>query len=455
MGLGGTSSLWGGQLLPVRETDIRARPSIGAPGWPIAHSEIAPCVETLERWLGIDTGSFDLGSARAAPHGLTALHYADWAPRLSKWLGFGQRNLAAAWSADFRRYPGVEVWLNAEAFDWRYSGGADSRAVREIIARSSSGHTLRVQPAYLVIAAGALESARLVLEMNEAAGWSGRGVKELTGRYLHDHLSVRIAQVRLIDAARFQALFAPIFEGPTMRSLRLELAPRLLEAEALPSLYAHFVAENPVHSGFAVLRGCLRAAQRRDVRGALASALRIPGALPAILQLLHGRFVQKRLVFPRGSTLFLHIDVEQAPRYENRVYLGQSGAEGRRPLHIDWDLDADTARTARRVQMHFDRFWTLNGLDHVAALTYVDPGEQSDEWARNVHDIYHPAGTTRMAADPALGVVDANLKIHGSSNAFVVGSSVFPSMGAANPTLTAMALAIRLANFIDRASRRA
>jgi choline dehydrogenase-like flavoprotein len=59
-----------------------------------------------------------------------------------------------------------------------------------------------------------------------------------------------------------------------------------------------------------------------------------------------------------------------------------------------------------------------------------------------------------MAVDPALGVVDTNLRIHGTSNAYVVGASVFPSMGAANPTFTAMALALRLAEFIDHGTMR-
>jgi choline dehydrogenase-like flavoprotein len=58
-----------------------------------------------------------------------------------------------------------------------------------------------------------------------------------------------------------------------------------------------------------------------------------------------------------------------------------------------------------------------------------------------------------MSIDPAHGVVDVNLKVHGTSNVYVAGSSVFPSMGAANPTFTAMALALRLAHFIHGTGR--
>ena len=54
-------------------------------------------------------------------------------------------------------------------------------------------------------------------------------------------------------------------------------------------------------------------------------------------------------------------------------------------------------------------------------------------------------GTTRMSADPAQGVVDADCRVHGMANLYVAGSSVFPTCGSANPTLTIVALALRLA----------
>lgn len=61
---------------------------------------------------------------------------------------------------------------------------------------------------------------------------------------------------------------------------------------------------------------------------------------------------------------------------------------------------------------------------------------------------HHPSGTLRMGLDPRTSVVDRNCKTHDHRNLYVAGSSVFPTMGTANPTLTIAALSIRLANFI-------
>ena len=450
LGLGGTSNLWGGQLLPVRPADLLARPQIAAAAWPITYAEIEPYFGALQAMLDIRSGGFDFGSMRATSHGLSSLDFTDWTPRLSKWLAFGKRNMVAALKDPLKEQAGVRVWLNANVDGWHVSEASGKRRVRELVATSPEGESLRVQPRAVVIAGGALESARSILEFNAQARPLSAGIDELAGRYLHDHLSLRIARVHIHDLGAFEDRFAPFFEGPTMRSLRMELPANTLESELLPALYAHFVAVAPDNSGFAVVRDCLRSLQRRDLRLASASAMRVPRALPGITKVIYTKVVKKRLAFPVGSEIYLNVDLEQTPRYENRVYLGAAYGGARQPMHIDWDVTEDAPRIASSVRRYFERFWAQNSLGRIASLEFLDFHGGAHAWNDNVYDLYHPAGTTRMASDPAHGVVDANLKVHGTSNAYIAGSSVFPSMGAANPTFTAMALALRLARYIDQ-----
>jgi hypothetical protein len=444
-GLGGTSALWGAQLLPVRAADLLARPQIQSPAWPLVYADIEPYFRFLQEYLGISTASFDIASLREHTHALSSLDFTDWTPRLSRWLAFGKRNIATAWDAQLRRHPGISVWVNAETRGWQVSGSSGDRTVRELVAVSPRGASLRVQPKALVIAGGALESARTVLELNDQAGPLSSGVSELAGRFLHDHLSLRIARLHITDPSGFEERFAPFFEGSTMRTLRLELPPEILESTGIPALYAHFIAIAPSTSGFARVRDCLRFAQRRAFGPALGAAFKLPSALPDITRLAYARFVKQRLAYPKASEFYLHIDVEQAPRHANRVYLGPPNGAARRPLHIDWDVEEDAPRIIQAVRCYFERFWVRNDLNQIGTLDFQ---QDADGWGRNVYDLYHPAGTTRMSIDPADGVVDVNLKVHGTSNVYVAGSSVFPSMGAANPTFTAMALALRLAHFI-------
>ena len=443
LGLGGTSVLWGGQLLPVRPADLLARPQIGAEAWPIPYAEVEAHFATLESWLGVDGSRFDLG-ALAARHPLCGLDFGGFAPRLSKWVRFSRRNLWTAWRPALERAQALAVWLHASDYTASYQQSAAGRRLATLSVMSGGEQRLTVRPRAVVVAAGALESVRVLHSLSGQA----QGVSPVLGRHLHDHLSVRIARLRVLDRGRFAALFAPVFRGAIMRSLRLELAPDVLERSGLPALYAHIVAESSAGSGFAVVRDGLRALQQGRLGTVARAALRATRVAPDMAQLLHERFLRQRLLFPRDSTLYVHADFEQSPDIDRRVYLDDGGRGGR--LRIAWDLDARAPAVARTVQQHLAEFWRRNRLEQLAQLELLDHGDSVEDWSLNVHEIYHPAGTLRMGVDRVSSVVDTQLRLHDMENVYAVGSSVFPSMGAANPTFTAMALGLRLADTLHR-----
>jgi choline dehydrogenase-like flavoprotein len=74
--------------------------------------------------------------------------------------------------------------------------------------------------------------------------------------------------------------------------------------------------------------------------------------------------------------------------------------------------------------------------------------DRGGEWRKRVTGGRHHMGTTRMSDSPATGVVDADCRVFGVDNLYVAGSSVFPTVGYANPTLTIVALALRLAEHL-------
>jgi choline dehydrogenase-like flavoprotein len=81
----------------------------------------------------------------------------------------------------------------------------------------------------------------------------------------------------------------------------------------------------------------------------------------------------------------------------------------------------------------------------LGAIHWEEWFDQPEAWSSVVRDTYHPAGSTRMGADATDSVVDSHGRVHGLDNAFVAGTSTFPGVGAANPTLTIVAMALRLA----------
>jgi choline dehydrogenase-like flavoprotein len=75
--------------------------------------------------------------------------------------------------------------------------------------------------------------------------------------------------------------------------------------------------------------------------------------------------------------------------------------------------------------------------------------EDDREWPEDLAGGWHHMGTTRMDDDPRRGVVDRNCRVHGVENLYVAGSSVFPTPGSGTPTMTIVALALRLARHLD------
>jgi choline dehydrogenase-like flavoprotein len=105
-------------------------------------------------------------------------------------------------------------------------------------------------------------------------------------------------------------------------------------------------------------------------------------------------------------------------------------------LVLDWKIGPDETRTLRRLHQLIDRNLRKH---HVGSL--------DSDWDRaplGFSDAAHHAGTTRMSDNPRRGVVDGDCRVHGVRNLHIAGSSVFPTVGHANPTWTIVALALRL-----------
>jgi len=145
--------------------------------------------------------------------------------------------------------------------------------------------------------------------------------------------------------------------------------------------------------------------------------------------------------------IIIKLMAEQAPNPDSRVILGDEHDLFRqRKIHLDWrltDLDLESMKKSMEI---------LNTSLQKKGLGYIDVHLNTDlsDMAQKIHGGFHHMGTTRMHEDHTMGVVDKDCKMHGTHNLFVAGSSVFPTVGYANPTLTIAALAIRLADHLKK-----
>ena len=177
-------------------------------------------------------------------------------------------------------------------------------------------------------------------------------------------------------------------------------------------------------------------------------AAAVVGALPRLVANAYRRVARRQGPILKADELLLSCLVEQSPDPASRVTLAQkTDALGMPLLRVDWRVGELERRSVLRLSELIGRGLRQSGLpEHSPNIQLLDDAN----WRSQFIDRAHPSGTTRMSDSPKTGVVDRNCKIHEVGGLYITGSSVFPTAGHANPTLTIVALAIRIADWLKR-----
>jgi choline dehydrogenase-like flavoprotein len=455
-GLGGTSTRWGGQLVPMRPEDMAARPYVGIPAWPIDPEILMRYLPEIEELFCVCSGTYEQDFLRdCAGNGLISCGDPDLRLRFSKVLTFKRRNIATLLTDLIRIDVDTEVWLNATVTEFELN--RETGRLESVTARDGNGRTLRADAKLFAIAAGAIESTRLLLMLDaENDGRVFDGCIAL-GRYFHDHISAPLAQLVPTHFHRFNAAFGQRFVGTTMRSTRLELAAPAQVRDRVACAYGHVSMETSSSAGFAILREFLQSRQKTGARIDPRLLTKFIGQIPYFTAVGFWRFYHKQLYWSRNAIFQLHVVIEQVPYSGNRIVLStKRDALGVPKVGIDWRQRETELQTFRSYLSCFDSFWRKRGLENIARLKLFSPPDELDEnmiLRSRAADIYHPAGSTRMGTNGREAVVDSDLRVFGVSNLWVASTSTFPSLGTANPTLTLMLLTLRLGDHLHRSAQ--
>lgn len=443
---GGTTGWWTGECRPLDVAeDLAPRPWLGHPGWPIDPCQLETYYARAAPLCGLDAWPFDPPEPWFVDAGLEPLPLPP--DRFStRVFGYsGRLDFAAAHGAALERATDVIVLFHATATGLATS--PDGTRVEAVRCATLGGGRFEVAASVVVLATGGIENARLLLASNDRRPAGLGNDHDQVGRCFMEHLFFD-------DVARFtpsRALPQIGLYGRRHRlrgaSVKATLAPTAasLITAGLPNLCFKFASSLKRRRGITAamaLRDCLRSGFPPSGRAALLKDLLVDGPASA-LALLRGRG-ERDFDGPRGPRpLLVTVVAEQLPNAESRVRLGASrDALGQRAAQLDWRLAARD-RTAWRDGLRLLRDTLAEvGLGQLEILIGKDAALERLRGGR------HHMGTTRMSADPRHGVVDANCRVHGVANLFVAGSSVFPTGGHANPTLTIVALALRLAEHL-------
>jgi choline dehydrogenase-like flavoprotein len=434
-GLGGTTSRWGGQLVPYSESDVIRQDASARATWQHIVGTVQRHSARVREVLGVDGPSsapmprpFREVKAHVRELGLTVM--------ASHWLPFHQRNLSRLLQASYPRGGRVEVLLHAVARSWVVSSSASGRSRISAVTIRSNGRDFQLRAPHFVIAAGTIESARILLEIQSAAPTDPFGCRSRIGRGLTDHLSSAIAEVPAASRSTVIEAFGPRFASGHMQSARLlESSPPPESARG----FFHFVfdIENP---GFHVARKAFAGLQARRLPEV--SAGELVRGVSGLGALAWDRYVGRKLHVPADTAIRLQLDIEQVPSADYGVSLGKArDVHGRAVAEVDWSVsDTDVEQVSLATQ-RFVRAWVRRDghLPELAFHPAAAPGELKP------HDAYHPVGVCRLGNDDD-AVVDPELRVRGTTNLWVLSTGIFPTAGTANPAFSMLCMGEQLAS---------
>lgn len=449
---GGNTNAWGGWCRPLDPIDFEHRPWVEHSGWPFSEKELRPYYRDAHALCEIPRDDYDslraaaeIGHARARLLSFDPEKVETSIYRFSSPTRFGQ-----VYRELLRKAANVRCYLNANALALRTT--PDTRRVTHLAVGCLSGTRFGVAAKEYVLAAGGIENTRLLLLSNDVAAGGVGNQHDLVGRYFMEHPHTKR---RLIATRRSMpsALYGLAFRDAAI-SARLALPVELQEREGFLNYSGNIHPQYFCHdaAGWLAFRKLVLSvdpARRSDpyVRfppygrrgltlGEIWDFVRQfdKATTAAFLQYFQpNRFI---------SSYVLESKSEQAPNPDSRVSLDHPrDAFGLNRVKLDWRTLPIDRRTVIRAEEILDREFRRLG---VGALAPLAPAEL-ESWPKNLEGGWHQIGTTRMHEDPKRGVVDANGRVHGVANLFVAGSSIFPTGGAAPPTLTIVALTLRLA----------
>jgi len=333
---------------------------------------------------------------------------------------------------------GVRVLLRATATKLlRASTGGP---VDRVAAIGPHGQHITVRCGVAVLAAGGIDNACLLLASTDTDSSGLGNDMDLVGRHFMERLTLRTGVVVPADAGLVQRLGAYRIHYGVDGAVQgvLTLSADVLRRHGLRNA-AFFVEGRSRAASSEGVRSLVTLSHLRDRRPRprrvvrhLATVARHAGdvATTGWRQLVGGH--------PDPDVIVLRAQAEPTPLPHSRVTLSRRrDALGRHRVRLDWQIEPADLRSIMKAQE------LVAAALQAAGIARLEPGDRRAPEPL-IEGAHHHLGTTRMHPDPRRGVVDADCRVHGVRNLYVVGSSVFPTAGYANPTLTLIALALRL-----------
>ncbi len=429
---GGTTGHWGGWSRPFDPIDFEKRDWVPHSGWPFGREALEDAYRRASTLCQIPY-AYD-AKAETAPSDQRLYEHNEQLEnmifRISPPTRFG-----AVYRPELEAADNVDVLLHSSVVDFTLD--ADKTRIVAARVKTIGGASFVVRAKHFVLAVGAVETARLLLNCTNQHTAGLGNEHDLVGRFFMQHLELRkIRWVAPTPDARGRMKRVTVSEDAR---LAVRVAPAAQRARKL--LNQHFLvgAFADSRSGGVVEVMKKRYRRQRDLS-------QVDRAAHELTLDIDGRAVPERAMYFADMLE----RPEQAPNPDSRLTLDEErDALGLRRVVMDWRFTELDKRSLLDTQRLVAESLGARALGRIRCWADGFDPLDTDE---HLHGGHHHMGTARMHDDPKRGVVDAQCRVHGVPNLWIAGSATFPTSGYANPTLTIVAMAVRVAAALRAAS---
>lgn len=428
---GGTTGHWAGLCSPFDPIDFEKRDWVPHSGWPITRKDLDPFYARANQKLKLGPYEYGLDFWQRVNPKLKPFQLDPNVVWSKVWQSSTAR-FNALYKDQIVNAKNVHLYTYANVVDIKANEPISS--VQQVVVKNHAGKTHTVKAKHFILACCAIQNARLLLAANTQAAQGLGNDHDLVGRYFMEHLEISSAELWL-----FKPFLTDLYSweyGTTKPVAELAIAANVQREHKISNGTASLI---PLKWGRHA-KPRIETWQDQDPRKSEETMFKDMD--------LATQKSKTETQLGIDNAFELDIRIEQSPNPDSRVTIGrEKDALGVPRANLHWALTDLDKRSIRTIFQIVGQEFGKAGLGRVKLMDYLQEANDNS-WPPYTNAGWHHMGTTRMSDDPKTGVVDANCKVHGIENLYVAGSGCYATAAAPNPTLTVVALSLRLSDHV-------
>jgi choline dehydrogenase-like flavoprotein len=429
---GGTTGHWAGYCSTFDDIDFKKRDWVLHSGWPIERKDLDPFYSRAQKYPELGPYEYNVPFWQEKDASLKPLPFDENKVWSKMWQFSPPTRFGMKYKDTIVGAKNIHLYTYANVVDIQANEFISQ--IQQVIVKNYEGKQHTVRAKYFIIACCAIQNARLLLSSNKQTPKGLGNAYDHVGRYFIEHLEIKTSSIWLADPADVK-LYSIQF-GKTKARAELAISEQMQTKHRILNGTTSF------------------------------SPLEIAANRPAFIEVWQDekdamkKSVQKfddttkkavDLHIPKGFKAYqLFTRMEQAPNPNSRITLDtEKDSLGMPRAMLHWELTPLEKNSLRAINSIIGQEVGRTSLGRVQLYDYLQK-EEDESWPSFTGGGWHHMGTTRMSSNAKEGVVDANCKVHGISNLYMAGSSCYVTAGAVNPTLTLLALTIRLSDHLKQ-----